>query len=168
MAYSTCGTPGELPARSLAWLYKDSQTGEVLGPSVIETLCTLWRCGELNEESLVKPEGAARYVRIRDAPALLGILQTQPPSPAALRGGADYNLSRAGRETLDSCAHSVPVRLEGTHASAPRRDELRAERAELTRARAQLEADVAEFERWRSDTLKLIASQRALLSGAHI
>ena len=45
-----------------------------------------------------------------------------------------------------------------------RRDELRAERAELTRARAQLEADVAEFERWRSDTLKLIAAQRALLS----
>ena len=98
MAYSgTRGTPAE--ARTLAWLYKDAQTGEVLGPSVIETLCTLWRCGELNEESQVKPEGAARFVRIREAPALLGLLQTQPPSPAALRGGADYG--RAGRDALD-------------------------------------------------------------------
>jgi len=106
MAYSSArGTPGT-EARTLAWLYRDSQTGEVLGPSVIETLCTLWRCGELTEESQVKPEGAARFVRIRDAPALLGVLQTQPPSLAALRGGADYGLGRAGRDALDWCAHN--------------------------------------------------------------
>ena len=109
MAYSSArGTPGA-EARTLAWLYRDSQTGEVLGPCVIETLCTLWRCGELTEESQVKPEGAARFVRVRDAPALLGMLQTQPPSPAALRV---EQTTRAGRDALNWRAH-IALRCTG-------------------------------------------------------
>ena len=118
MAYnSTRGTPAA-EARTLAWLYRDAQTGQVLGPSVIETLCTLWRCGELTEESQVKPEGAARFVRIRDAPALLGMLQAQPPSPAALRGGADFGLGRAGRDALDWCVHDARRCTGSAHTSA--------------------------------------------------
>ena len=94
-------------ARTVAWYYRESQSGEVLGPSVIETLCTLWRCGELTGDSLVKPEGAARFVRVRDAPALLLMLQSQagpsqPPSPQL--AAEDYRAGQA--QVSDWCAHS--------------------------------------------------------------
>ena len=93
------GTSIEPPhgARTVAWYYREPE-GEVLGPSVIETLCTLWRCGELTEATFVRPEGSSRFVRVRDAPALLLMLQgqagaSQPPTP--FLGVADYGAGRA-------------------------------------------------------------------------
>jgi hypothetical protein len=65
----------ETPARCVAWFYKD-EAGRVIGPSVVETLSTLWRVGELTASTLVKPESAARFVRICDAPALQQLLQS--------------------------------------------------------------------------------------------
>ena len=69
------------PARCVAWYFKDANN-VTHGPSVIEALATLWRCGELTESTLVRPEHAARFVRIAEAPALLQLLQ-QPPAAHA-------------------------------------------------------------------------------------
>lgn len=88
----------EPSARTVAWYHREPG-GEVLGPSVIETLCTLWRCGELTEATLVRPEGSSRFVRVRDAPSLLLMLQGQaaPSQPASpYLGVADYGAGRAG------------------------------------------------------------------------
>ena len=122
------GTPAAEPlARTVAWFHRDPNTGEVLGPSVIETLQTLWRCGELSADSLVRPEGSSRFVKVRDAPALQLMLQgqagqSQPSSP--FRGAADYGADRAGRapaHVAERCADVGTVTLRRWRdADAPR------------------------------------------------
>jgi len=113
-AYSSSrsGVPSlaEPAARTVAWFYREPG-GEVLGPSVIETLCTLWRCGEVTDDSLVRPEGSSRFVRVRDAPALLLMLQSQdgplqPPSPQLGAGYGAVGLSRGRAPTSERCALS--------------------------------------------------------------
>jgi hypothetical protein len=87
--------------RTVAWYYR-APGGEVLGPSGIETLCTLLLSTRNGlgaaEDALVRPDGSSRFVRVRDAPALLRMLHSragQPPSPSSFRGVADYGTGRA-------------------------------------------------------------------------
>ena len=66
---------------------------------------TLFRCGELTAETLVRPEHAARFVRIREAPALLALLQTAPaahekPPLAALLDAAEEFLLDSDSDTF--------------------------------------------------------------------
>jgi hypothetical protein len=175
--------PAETPARCVAWFYKD-EAGRVLGPSVIETLSTLWRVGELTASTLVKPESAARFVRICDAPALQQLLQSHAaapaPSPAlsALLNCAEaldfepLQTPAAAPAGSDWCVVArTAVRVQPARGVTrarwrvrPRRGALAAERAALARARERLREDVEAFERYRADALALLSAKQALLA----
>jgi hypothetical protein len=173
----------ESPVRCVAWFYK-CQLGVVHGPSVIETLCTLWRCGELTSDTLVKPEHAARFVRIGEAPALLQLLASHAllPSDSAFKplsallddaeasafvdcGDTEPQAPPPGSDwcALRSTCLSLLRGLWRLTVNAARRDALFAERNALARAREQLRQDVAAFERYRADATAVLEAKRALL-----
>lgn len=169
------------------WFHQ-TPAGAVHGPVVLEALCTLWRLGELTEETPVKPEGGARFVLVKDAPALLAILRgaralpprslpRQPPAhvapswlpPAQAASNSLHALLHDAEESLSHLgASSAPA---ATYSPTPRRAELppaqegdlAAQRAEVARLRARLEEDVSAFEAYKAQSLALIASKRALL-----
>ena len=156
------------PAASTGWFHQ-TPSG-VHGPVVLEALCTLWHLGQLTEETPVKPEGGARFVLIKDAPALLAILRgartlpprtaVAPPRPPSSMASSLHTLLHDAEESLVAAS---PARRKPVPANQG--DDWAAQREEVARLRAQLEEDVSAFEAYKAQALALIASKRALLDG---